>query len=461
MASHGKYLPAYVTKEFAEYLKCGRLEHGFLRVRCDSCHDEKLVAFSCKKRGFCPSCGARRMADSAALLVDEILPHQPMRQWVLSFPFPLRFLFASNPKAMTGVLGIVCRAIATHLSHKAGLTKPAAQTGAVTLIQRFGSALNLNIHFHMLFLDGVYTRGAQRRPMRFQRIKAPNRVELTRLTHTIAHRVGRYLERQGLIDHDAGNIFLSQEAVDASDEDPTNQLLGSSVTYRIAVGPQQGRKVFTLQTLPDLDTDSPFSCSAGEVAGFSLHAGVATKANERAKLERLCRYITRPAVSTKRLSITRNGRVRYELKTPWRNGTTHVIFEPLDFISRLASLIPKPRVNLTRFHGVFAPNSKSRAKITPARRGKRKRACFADETDQTPAEKRASMTWAKRLKRVFNIDIETCDKCGSDVRIIASIEDPAVIQKILAHLDNTARSAVAALLPDCRASPNLPAGLFD
>jgi len=297
--------------------------------------------------------------------------------------------------------------------------------------------------------------------MRFQRIKAPNRVELTRLTHTIAHRVGRYLERQGLIDHDAGNIFLSQEAVDASDEDPTNQLLGSSVTYRIAVGPQQGRKVFTLQTLPDLDTDSPFSCSAGEVAGFSLHAGVATKANERAKLERLCRYITRPAVSTKRLSITRNGRVRYELKTPWRNGTTHVIFEPLDFISRLASLIPKPRVNLTRFHGVFAPNSKSRAKITPARRGKRKRACFADETDQTPAEKRASMTWAKRLKRVFNIDIETCDKCGSDVRIIASIEDPAVIQKILAHLDNTARSAVAALLPDCRASPNLPAGLFD
>jgi hypothetical protein len=167
------------------------------------------------------------MADSAALLVDEILPHQPMRQWVLSFPFPLRFLFASNPKAMTGVLGIVYRAIATHLSHKAGLTKPVAQTGAVTLIQHFGSALNLNIHFHMLFLDGVYTRGAQRRPMRFQWIKAPNRVELTRLTHTIAHRVGRYLEHQGLIDHDAGNIFLSQEAVDASDEDPTNQLLGS------------------------------------------------------------------------------------------------------------------------------------------------------------------------------------------------------------------------------------------
>jgi hypothetical protein len=156
------------------------------------------------------------------------------------------------------------------------------------------------------------------------------------------------------------------------DEDPSNHLFGSSITYRIAVGPQQGRKVMTLQTLADCGDDQ-FTTRDGNVAGFSLHAGVATKANERAKLERLCRYITRPAVSTKRLSITRNGRVRYELKTPWRNGTTHVIFEPLDLIARLVSLVPKPRVNLTRFHGVFAPNSKYRSKVTPTRRDKRKK----------------------------------------------------------------------------------------
>ena len=227
LASHGKYLPVYVTKEFDEYLKCGRLEHGFLRVRCDSCHDEKLVAFSCKKRGFCPSCGARRMADSAALLVDEILPYQPMRQWVLSVPFPLRFLFASNPKVMTKVLSIVHRAIATHLAHKAGFAKPLAQTGAVTLIQRFGSALNLNIHFHMLFLDGAYTSSSNLHPLRFLRVKAPTKGELTRLTHTIAQRVARYLERQGLVERDTGNVYLTSEAVDTSDDDPSNQLLGA------------------------------------------------------------------------------------------------------------------------------------------------------------------------------------------------------------------------------------------
>ena len=158
--------------------------------------------------------------------------------------------------------------------------------------------------------------------------------------------------------------------------------------------------------------------------------------------------------------MTRNGRVRYELKTPWRNGTTHVIFEPLDFISRLVALVPKPRVNLTRFHGVFAPNSKSRSKVTPTRRDKRKKCHSAGEADQTSAEKRASMTWAKRLKRVFNIEIETCSGCGGDVRIIASIEDPAVIRTILAHLDEKGLNAADSLLPDCRASPGLSSDLL-
>ena len=99
MVMQGKSLPQHVQQEFADYLKCGRLEHGFLRVQCTECHHERLVAFSCKRRGFCPSCGARRMAESAALLVDEVLPEQPIRQWVLSFPFQLRFLFASRPAA--------------------------------------------------------------------------------------------------------------------------------------------------------------------------------------------------------------------------------------------------------------------------------------------------------------------------------------------------------------------------
>jgi len=214
-----------------------------------------------------------------------------------------------------------------------------------------------------------------------------------------------------LLERDAEYSYL---ALDRSDEDPMDQLRGHSITYRIAVGPQQGRKVFTLQTLPGIE--EPFSGSAGQAAGFSLHAGVATKANQREKvragtareaalghkLERLCRYITRPAISEKRLSLTNQGKVRYELKTPYRDGTTHVIFEPVDFIAKLAALVPKPRVNLTRFHGVFAPNSKHRALVTPAKRGKGSKSKGADVQDEkTPVQRHAAMTWAQRLKRVF------------------------------------------------------------
>ena len=147
--------------------------------------------------------------------------------------------------------------------------------------------------------------------------------------------------------------------------------------------------MFTLQTQPA--SEELFDKIPGQVAGFSLHAGVAAKADQREKLERLCRYISRPAVAEKRLSLTPSGNVRYQLKTPYRDGTTHVIFEPLDFVARLVALVPKPRVNLTRFHGVFAPNSRHRASVTRAGRGKRNRADAAQEP-HTPAERRASMT---------------------------------------------------------------------
>lgn len=190
----GRPLPQYVREEFEAYLKCGRLEHGFLRVRCEECHAEKLVAFSCKRRGFCPSCGARRMTDSAALLADQVLPAKPIRQWVLSLPFALRFLLVTDTASLTQVLGLVYRAISAHIIKKA---RGSGATGAVTLIQRFGSALNLNMHFHLLVLDGAYLISAE--PPVFRRIAPPSEVELHALVERLAQRIGRALERQGIL----------------------------------------------------------------------------------------------------------------------------------------------------------------------------------------------------------------------------------------------------------------------
>ncbi len=278
--------------------------------------------------------------------------------------------------------------------------------------------------------------------------------------HRISQRVARFLERRGFLEREEEHSYLTLEA---SDDDAMQQLYGHSITYRIAIGPQQGRKVFTLQSLPPAEESKNESSRVANVAGFSLHAGVMAEAHQRDKLERLCRYIARPAVSEKRLSLLDDGRIRYELKTPYRNGTTHVIFEPLDFLARLAALVPKPRVNLTRFHGVFAPNSKHRVQITPSKRGKGRKH-NTDEEGQCPsqAKRRASMTWAQRLKRVFNIEIETCPKCGGAVKVIACIEEPVVIGKILSHLDQKValnELNEPAVWPQPRAPPQ--ASLFD
>ena len=358
------------------------------------------------------------MAETAAHLIEHVLPEQPIRQWVLSFPYPLRFLFATRPAVLSKVLGIVYRAISTFLVRRAGLRVHAgARTGAVTLIQRFGSALNLNPHLHMLFVDGAYAFDDE--APRFHRVAAPTQAELQRLLHAIATRTTRALERQGLLSRDEEN-----PALDLEPDDGFEQLLGAAVHYRIATGPHAGRKALTLHTV---SANPPASnpCIA-QLSGFSLHAGTRCRARDRDSLERLCRYITRPAVSNERLSVNDRGQVVYRLKHPFGDGTTHVVLDPIDFIARLAALVPRPRAHLTRYHGVFAPNFKHRHLIV------------ANRAHQTARETRAPstppMSWMHRLKRVFHIDIERCGVCGGTLRVIACIETPDVIRRILAHL---------------------------
>jgi hypothetical protein len=203
----GRPLPDFVEKEFREYLKCGILAHGFLRTRCESCTNEHLVAFSCKKRGFCPSCGGRRMSESAIHLVDEVLPIKPIRQWVLSFPIQIRLLLAIRPKIMTDVLNIVTNIISRHLCKKVGFKKSQAKTGTVTLIQRFGGSINLNIHFHQLFLDGVFELDDEKKPSTFHITKAPTVKELSEVLNEIIRHTVKHLEKRGIISRDEDDHF--------------------------------------------------------------------------------------------------------------------------------------------------------------------------------------------------------------------------------------------------------------
>ena len=209
-----------------------------------------------------------------------------------------------------------------------------------------------------------------------------------------------------------------------------------------------------IRTIRPLDRPDPGLERVAKANGFSLHAGVSCEGHQKDKRERLCRYIARPAVAGLRLSLSSTGKVLYTLKTPYRDGTTQVAFEPVDFIARLAALVPKPRVNLTRYHGVLAPNHRWRGLVTPAKRGKGAKRLPNKEV-ASPAERHAAMTWAQRLKRVFSVDIEVCGRCGGSLKVIACIEDQDIIDRILAHLREKEQEAPARplLVPPTRAPP--------
>ena len=228
----------------------------------------------------------------------------------------------------------------------------------------------------------------------------------------------RALEKQRLLLRDDQTPSLDLEPADGFE-----QLLGAAVHYRIAVGPHAGRKALTLYTVATR-ASTPAPCIA-QLSGCSLHAGTVCHPHQRDSLERLCRYIARPALSNERLSVNERGQVVYRLKHPFRDGTTHVVLDPLDFIARLAALVPRPRAHLTRYHGVFAPNFRHRNHIVPH---------IAHQGAPKPPSPTPPMNWMQRLKRVFHLDIEHCPLCGGTLRVIACIEAPDLIERILAHL---------------------------
>ena len=175
------------------------------------------------------------MVESAAHLVDQVIPRVPVRQWVLSFPIPLRILFAAHPELLAPVLALIHRVIARFLIKQAGAKRSEAHTGAVTLIQRFGSAANLNIHLHCLVLDGVYRTG-EGVPL-FHEARAPGIEELQALAKAIT-RLMRLLTRQGLLIEEQGISYLAEP----DSATALTPLQTASCTYRIALGPRQDRR---------------------------------------------------------------------------------------------------------------------------------------------------------------------------------------------------------------------------
>lgn len=409
----GRNVPVFIKDEFRKYLRCGSPEYGFVRTYCYQCRESGIVAFSCKKRGFCPSCCARRMNDEAAHLVDHVLPQVTTRQWVLSFPYKLRYQMAHNPKLTNCILSIFKAVITSYLKKKAkqfGISN--SQIGAVTFIQRFGSALNLNVHFHTLFCDGVFYK-TETGEYKFLRLGEPSKEDLIFLASKI----------QGKVNALVNKLSLSENAQESFDESLVNEIATLSISQKSGFGDRAGHRLRRLglnKIEVDPEVGDPYSANVG---GFSLNARVWVGGRDRTKLEKLIRYMARGPIATERLSEAAPHLLIYKMKTTWRDGTTHVSFSCLDFIARLVALIPPARMNLVRYHGVFAPNFKDRKLVVPKTVNVAK-----------PSAKSGRLLWSEMLKRVFEIDVTICRHCGGRLEQIAVIKDKVVAKAILMSL---------------------------
>ena len=238
------------------------------------------------------------------------------------------------------------------------------------------------------------------------------------------------------------------------DEPLLAAISSASVRGRIATGPRAGQAVLRFGDRVDADH---LPASQGErcanVGGVSVHANVAVPPRDRHRLERLCRYAARPPLAIKRLSRLADGRLLYALRHRWRDGTTHVGFEPLEFIEKLAALVPPPRVNVVRYHGVLAPAARHRARVVPsesvpAENGSTHADCetkpslgrHSEPEDSQPGPRTRNYSWAELMRRVFEVDVLECPACQGPMRVLAAIHPPEATRAILDCLGLPSRS---------------------
>ena len=266
-------------------------------------------------------------------------------------------------------------------------------------------------------------------------VDPPTDDEIKALTSTLAHRVIRFLKKKGYFQDDIDQALPDEEM---NQEELLPELQAASVQSKIAMGSRRGQRVRRLGSLEFSDLHPELKGPlCAQASGFSLHAAVYCAPWERDKLEKLIRYVARPAVAEDRLKLQPNGDVVLRLKTKYSDGTSHLLFSGLEFVEKLAALVAPPRIHLTRYFGCLAPHAKIRSRIVPKKEE-------PDPTDSAhPAgsenvtasanPKRKKMSWAQLLARTFGIDTRHCT-CGGELKVIAAILDTSVIRKILTHL---------------------------
>ncbi len=374
----GQALPHFINDTFRRYLSCGDLRYGFARLYCQNCKHNRLVAFSCKKRGVCPSCAGRNMSQRALRHRDQVLPHTRIRQWVLTFPKPLHLYLAYSPDALTDATEVFIDTLRDHYRRaclpsvsnppesydvdylKAYYTpRHPNDLGAITSIQRHTDALTLFTHLHTLVNDGLFTSAdhdvnsaprASVSQTRFVTSPSLTSSHLKDLLILYERRLTRRFIRRGYLRPTDPSLPASEQTFTLSwgDHPPTEEerhllrCYAASDKLRHAFGPRAGEPLRLdldeADIKPKIDQELCVTHS-----GFNLHAETVIEPEDRDQLERLSRYIQRPVIAHDRLIELEDGRFYYRFNRVWKSGAKGIFFKGPDFLERLAGVIPPPR----------------------------------------------------------------------------------------------------------------------
>jgi len=351
------------------------------------------------------------MAETAAHLVDHVFPHVPVRQWVLSVPKRLRPFLHHRPRTASAVLHIFLRALQAVLREACPTAPASASFGAVSFLHRFGASLNPHFHFHLCVLDGLFEKidpdqssESKTTSLRFHEVTALSPQLLERLQNIVRSRVLRHFRRHGLLEpHEATDMLTWDHG-----------------------------------------------------GGFSLNATVRIEATDRAGLERLIRYCARPPFALERLHLVGAcpDQVLYVLPKPDPAGRTALRLSALEFLDRLATILPPPRIHRHRYHGVFAPNAPLRPLVTQrahldnalaaqvpvqdlplpltsAASPPKPEAPAPQPQDTSPSQ---PSRWAALLARIYEVFPLVCPTCQAPLTFIAFLTEPEPIIQILAHI---------------------------
>ncbi|MCR9162583.1 MAG: transposase zinc-binding domain-containing protein [Nannocystaceae bacterium] len=315
-------LPAFVRDELESFITCGDFEHGFLVAQCQRCGDSLRVPFACKSRGICPSCMGRRMAETAALLVEHRLPAVPWRQWVLSFPGPLAVRLGYD----RALLGRVCQRFASRVMQTLrrltkrthGLASSAAlHPGVLIVVQRFRNDLGLFVHLHALVNDGCFDASDPNEP-RFRPIAG---LADAHLVHTLQRVHADFAALEP--DHDDDG------------DDEVDAAIAACVQLALPLRP----------ATPSPPESAPASPLLVTAVGMQLHAAVTVDGRDRSRLERLCRYLLRPPFALDTVQRTADGQIRVHFKKPTRSGASYAQMTPDTFLpSSTRSSAPPPLI---------------------------------------------------------------------------------------------------------------------